>query len=226
MGCGSSKATGKDEFFIPSVTRAAAKSLKNCDDDDELPLGILLTGGRKLRKDGFDGTGIKVAVIDSGIDENHPGFDGKVTRKVWYRDGTPLKEDDHGTHVAGTIHLMAPQADIYDYRVFGRKGSVGVTEAIAQAIRAAADVECQLINMSLGGPVANPEIKSAVEYAAAKGVIMVCAAGNEGDNNPLTNEIRYCIHAEFCLLSLCLSKASILVEYWFHTTKNSRSSCF
>jgi len=44
--------------------------------------------------------------------------------------------------------------------------------------------------MSLGGPVASENIRSAVQYAFSKGVIMVCAAGNEGDNNPLTNEIR------------------------------------
>ena len=86
---------------------------------------------------------------------------------------------------------MAPEAEIYDYRVFGRRGRVGVTEAIAQAIRAATDLKCQVINMSLGGPVSSPSIRRAVEYAASKGVIMVCAAGNEGDNNPLTNEIRY-----------------------------------
>ena len=67
----------------------------------------------------------------------------------------------------------------------------------AQTAGAAADVNCQLINMSLGGPVASPNIRDAVQYAAGKGVIMVCAAGNEGDNNPLTNEIR-CVLVLLC----------------------------
>ena len=159
-----------------------------------LPQGILLTGGKVFHEQGLDGKGVKVAVIDSGIDDEHPGFAKKVTRKVWYRSGTPLSEDDHGTHVAGTIHFMAPKADIYDYRVFGAKGKVTVTAAVAQAIYAATDAGCQIINMSLGGPVSSPAISSAVKYAASKGVIMVCAAGNEGDNNPLTNEIRYVQH--------------------------------
>jgi major intracellular serine protease len=190
MGCGPSKATEKAGFRIPSVTRSPANTLRNFDGDDELPLSIILTGGRKLRDEGLDGRDVKVAVIDSGIDNEHPGFRGKVTRKIWFREGTSLKVDDHGTHVAGTVHMMAPLADIYDYRVFGETGSVGITQAISQAIRAAADDECQIINMSLGGPMSDPEIESSVQYATSMGVVIVCAAGNEGDDNPLTNEIR------------------------------------
>ena len=49
-----------------------------------------------------------MAVIDSGIDAEHPGFNGQVKHQIWFRGGTPLVEDDHGTHVAGTIHYMSP----------------------------------------------------------------------------------------------------------------------
>jgi major intracellular serine protease len=194
MGCGGSKPLVEEEpYKIPRFKRTAmsAADQAQMSEDNSLPLGILLTGGGLLRQAGYDGKGVRVAVIDSGIDEKHPGFDGKVQRKVWYRAGTPLSQDDHGTHVAGTIHLMAPAAAILDYRVFGKTGKCSVTDAVAQAIVAATDVGCQLINMSLGGPVSNSPIKRAIEYATSKGVILVCAAGNEGDNNPLTNEIRY-----------------------------------
>lgn len=68
-----------------------------------LPLGIKLTGGEKLRKDGLTGKGVKVGVIDSGVAAQHPGFNGKVVKQHWLRRGTPLMYDDHGTHVAGTI---------------------------------------------------------------------------------------------------------------------------
>ena len=101
---------------------------------------------------------------------------------------------------------MAPGADIYDYRVFGKSGSVGVDEAIAQAIHAAADVNCQLINMSLGGPNVSQPIKEAIDYACGKGVILVCAAGNEGDNNPLTNEISYPAYYEKCISIAAIQK--------------------
>ena len=78
-----------------------------------IPFGIRLTGGPELNRDGYTGKGIKVAVIDSGIDKNHPGFNGKVTqikepkseKEVVYGK-TPFVTDSlkyHGTHVAGTI---------------------------------------------------------------------------------------------------------------------------
>jgi len=154
---------------------------------DNLPQGIQLTGALKLRDEGFTGKGLKIAVIDSGIFDEHPGFEGKVTRKKWFREGPDIL---HGTHVAGTIHMMAPDADLYDYRVFGATGATGVTRAIAESIRMATDAGCKLINMSLGGPSPTRPIKEAIDYAYAKGVILVCAAGNEGDNKIDTNEIR------------------------------------
>ena len=102
MGCGSSK---QKDITRPTVIRKSAKALEK----NELPLGILLTGGQKLRDSDLTGRGVKVAVIDSGVDKDHPGFNGQVKKQVWYRKGTPLEEDDHGTHVAGTVHLMAPE---------------------------------------------------------------------------------------------------------------------
>jgi hypothetical protein len=52
---------------------------------------------------------------------------------MWFRAGSPLSEDNHGTHVAGTIHMMAPGAEIYDDRVFGKDG-IEVGEAITISI--------------------------------------------------------------------------------------------
>lgn len=156
-----------------------------------MPLGIQLTGGKKLRAEGLTGKGIRVAVIDSGVDDQHPGFDGKVVQQRWFRWGTPLSDDDHGTHVAGTIHMMAPDAELLDYRVFGEEGGFSVDEAIAVSIVEAVYDGCQVINMSLGGRWPSLNIRTAVEYAESEGVIVVCAAGNEGDDDPLTNERGY-----------------------------------
>ena len=126
MGCGSSTpvTSAGNSIHRPYVTRSPASSIKP-GDDKNLPVGILVTGGERLRSMGLLGQGVKVAVIDSGIDKAHPGFNGKVVKQTWYREGTPLSEDDHGTHVAGTIHLMAPEAELYDYRVFGATGKLG-----------------------------------------------------------------------------------------------------
>ena len=118
-------------------------------DRNNLPIGALLTGAKKLHDQSFTGKSIRVGVIDSGVDKDHPGFDGMVKKQKWYREYTPLSVDDHGTHVAGTIHFMAPDAELYDYRVFGAAGEVGVDEAIRLAIAQAVKDGCHVINMSL-----------------------------------------------------------------------------
>jgi hypothetical protein len=83
--------------------------------------------------------------------------------------------------------IMAPDAEIIDYRVFGKKG-MGVAKAIAAAIDEAVDDGCDIINMSLGGPRPFGLLKKAVAAAHEAGVIIVVAAGNEGDGNPLSVE--------------------------------------
>ena len=85
--------------------------------------------------------------------------------------------------------MMAPEAEIYDYRVFGSEG-MKTDKAIERAIRQAVQDGCDVINMSLGGKRASWGIGRAVRYAHGKGIPMLVAAGNEGDGNPLTNEQR------------------------------------
>merc|ERR1712038_1603289 len=78
----------------PKVQRAdAADDAIDTEATEDLPLGIKLTGGAKLRADGLTGKGVKVAVIDSGVDRAHPGFDGMVKQQSWFRRDTPLDED-------------------------------------------------------------------------------------------------------------------------------------
>ena len=185
----------KYQMVRPIVTQGVAPMSYGGDydarDPMKLPLGARLHGAHKLRKDGLTGSGVRIAVIDSGIEHTHPGFHHKVRSKRWFRKGTPLEEDDHGTHVAGTIHFMAPDADLYDYRVFGEEGDFDGDLAIAKSIRSAVDIDkCHVINMSLrcSYPV-RPEIKKAIKHAYKKGVHLVCAAGNDGDGNMVTDEL-------------------------------------
>ena len=147
-----------------------------------------------------------MGVIDSGIDDEHPGFNGQVKKKVWLRFGEPGEEDDHGTHVAGIIHLMAPEAEIYDYRVFGDEGVFQEDQAVAKAIREATDDGCKVINMSICGPVPNGLILDAVKHASSKGVVMLCAAGNGGPDKPVTNEICFPCSYEECIGVAAISK--------------------
>merc|ERR1712038_1636041 len=149
---------------IPCTKRANKKDSNSIRNTEDLPPGIVITGGLKLRSDGLTGKGVRVAVIDSGVDANHEGFDGKVTKQMWFRYDTPLSEDDHG------------------------KDGFEVDDAISTSIYEACFDGCDIINMSLGGRWPSSIIRSAVQYAHSRGVIVVCAAGNEGDADPLTNE--------------------------------------
>jgi len=172
----------------PSIRIESTPSSMVVDSVKDLPKGVILTGAEKLRQDGLTGKGIRVAVIDSGVDANHPGFNGQVTEQFWYRDGPLEGDDNHGTHVAGTIHMMAPEAEIYDYRVFGPEGDWEVDKAVVTCIYEAVFDKCKVINMSLGDNYPSASMHAAVKYANSHGVIVVCAAGNEGDGDPLTNE--------------------------------------
>mmetsp|Transcript_13667 Transcript_13667/g.28653 ORF Transcript_13667/g.28653 Transcript_13667/m.28653 type:complete len:307 (+) Transcript_13667:361-1281(+) len=197
------------QIQVPKVTKSEA-----AENYDDLPLGIKLTGGIKLRENGLTGKGVKVAVIDSGVDSEHTGFKNKVVKSTWFRYGSPLSQDDHGTHVAGTIHMMAPDADIYDYRVFGDEGW-GVDEAIVTSIYEACFDGCDIINMSLGGRWPSSGIRGAVQYAHSKGVLVVCAAGNEGDDSPLTNERSYPALWDEAMCIAAVSKKDDLPVAWF-----------
>lgn len=202
---------------IPKVTKAEASDI-DVSNNEELPLGIVLTGGKKLRENDFTGKGVKVAVIDSGVDADHTGFNGKVTKQLWFRAGSPLSQDDHGTHVAGTIHMMAPDAEIYDYRVFGDEGGFSVDEAIVTSIFEACFDGVDVINMSLGGRWPSNDIRGAVQYAHSKGVIVVCAAGNEGDDNPLTNERSFPALWDEAICIAAVAKQSNLPVAYFSNT--------
>lgn len=145
------------------------------------------------------GEGVKVAVIDSGVNASTASLKGQVLtsdvpKAVAYRatddydgHGTTIAELIAGTGSGGGIKGLAPGAKIVPYRVEfdDFKGSAAEkqkTPEPADAIRAAADTDAKIINMSFGSPTINPDIESAVKYAASKGKLLVAAVGNQGEN--------------------------------------------
>ncbi|MFG1924958.1 S8 family serine peptidase [Cryptosporangium sp. NPDC048952] len=139
------------------------------------------------------GTGVTVAVVDTGVQRNHPDLAGTVLSGVDLVGDVPSStdgsndENGHGTHVAGIVGAiannkvgvagLAPGVTILPVRVLDGDGA-GYDSAIAQGIVKAVDRGAAVINLSVGGTEAGAAA-SAVRYALGKNVIVVAAAGNE-----------------------------------------------
>lgn len=145
---------------------------------------------------GTRGEGVSVAVLDTGIDPNHP--DIELTENGWAEfgpegnqlDSTPYDPDGHGTHVSGTVaggrasgltsapHLgVAPNVDLYNVKVLDGGGTftqilAGVEWAVEQGI--------DVINMSLGATGTFPEMIEPIQNAVTEGTVVVSSAGNSG----------------------------------------------
>jgi thermitase len=141
------------------------------------------------------GAGVKVAVIDTGIDLNHPAFVGHLAPGSDWKDfvdsdTTPQEVAGgeaygHGTSVASIVLQVAPKALIMPIRVLDSSGA-GDTSKIANAIDWAAQHGAKVINLSLGTDAANFDcaVQKSVALAIQNyGALMVFAAGNTGDTN-------------------------------------------
>ena len=136
------------------------------------------------------GDNILVAVIDSGVDANHPELAGAIA-EAYDALAQPLAPHKHGTAIAGLIaahgRLMgaAPGARILAIRAFNPtdKGADGTTFNIIKGLDWAAAHDARIINMSFAGP-ADPAIHRSLEAAHKKGIVLVAAVGNAGAKSP------------------------------------------
>jgi thermitase len=140
------------------------------------------------------GTGVKVAVIDSGIDLVHPAFKSKLAPSSdWYdfvdKDSTPQEVSGtgknngygHGTSVAGIVLQIAPNAQIMPLRVLTPEGK-GDSDNVIAAIDWAVSHGAEVINLSLG-TVYLKSLEASIDYATKAGVFVVASAGNTGDQS-------------------------------------------
>ena len=134
------------------------------------------------------GRDVRVAVIDSGIDENHPGLDGAVLDVLDVTDSGDASPHDHGTAIAGIIRArgqvqgIAPDAELLSVRAFspaGEASNAATTMGILRGIAWAVEKEARIINMSFSGSY-DPLMAQGVAAAHERNIIMVAAAGNDG----------------------------------------------
>jgi hypothetical protein len=153
----------------------------------------------EIHAGGITGQGIIVAVIDTGVDFNHPDLNiwrDKSGNPGWNfpdQNNDTMDKDSHGTHVAGIIAALknsdkitgiAPDARIMPIKVIGGT-RIGTSWDVALGIRYATDNGAKVINLSLGGQFTMPSVEAAITYAASNGVTVVMAAGNAGGTVPI-----------------------------------------
>ncbi|MCP3757875.1 S8 family peptidase [Streptomyces sp. TBY4] len=150
-------------------------------------------GAPTMWKAGFTGKGVKVAVLDTGVDETHPDLKGVETLQKNFSSSPDSKDRyGHGTHVASTIagsgarsgglyKGVAPDVQLLDAKVLGDDG-FGSDSEIISGMQWAVDQGATVVNMSLGSPdqPGVDPMEEAVAQLSGKALFVV-AAGNEGD---------------------------------------------
>lgn len=128
-------------------------------------------------------------IPDNGIDDDNNGFVDDIRGWNFVSDTSDVYDDEeltHGTHVAGIIAAandgfgatgVAYDAKIMPVKVLDELG-IGENAGLIDGIRYAVDNGADVINLSLGGPVGDPELEAAIHYATEQGTVVVMAAGN------------------------------------------------
>ena len=194
-----------DELERPNVVQVGANQLFETQADDTFSLrarslqyALDLTRIDQIA-DSNGGAGVRIAVIDSAVDRTHPALDGNVIASfdiIGVRpDVRPMRRLEamrHGTAVAGVIAAtgklkgVAPNAELIAIEAFTppgekKRSNVSSSATIAHSIDAAIKLDCDIINMSFGGPQ-DSLIELMIEEALSRNIFVVAASGNKSAN--------------------------------------------
>ncbi len=147
-------------------------------------------GLRRLLNSGL-GKGVRVGILDSGIESRLPELDGKVIASFDVVDGetgqpevVPMKRGDdltgHGTACAYIVHQQAPEAEIYDVRIIG-EGMNSTSEKLTVALQFASEHDWDILNLSLGTEKNYEGLSKLAEAAFYSGKIWVAAKDGKHD---------------------------------------------
>ena len=158
-----------------------------------LDVSVPLIGAPQVWQAGITGKDIKVAIVDTGIDPNHPDFANRIAQMKDFTGQGPADNHGHGTHVAGIIggtgagsggkyRGVAPECLYYTAKVLRGDGS-GSTSDVMAGVEWAVQQSAQVINLSLGSDGAcdgTDALSVLCDAAVGKGAAMCIAAGNAG----------------------------------------------
>lgn len=199
----------------PSISRSWGDRIR-CEEDTVIRVHALSRGSVSLEKgipwgvrhiqapevwNRTTGHGIRIGVIDTGIDYQHPDLRHSIERGInlIYRTAPPHDDNGHGTHIAGTIAAanrmdgmigVAPRASIHPVKAFDYAGTAYVSDIILSldwCVRS----RMHIVNMSFGMQNRSRSLMHAVASANQSGVIVVASSGNDGRSSDIDYPARY-----------------------------------
>jgi subtilisin family serine protease len=194
------------------------------------PWGVAKINATQVWTNNNKGTGIKVAILDTGIQYDHPDLKANIKGGVnfagWTRDNNTnpkywTDKNGHGTHVAGIVAAVdneigvvgvAPEAHLYAVKVLNDAGS-GYYSDIVQGIEWSIKNEMQIISMSLGGTSDSQALRDACDKAKEAGIVLIAAAGNSGDGDPETDNVLYPAKYD-SVIAVAATDSSDIVPSW------------
>ncbi|WP_434798949.1 S8 family peptidase [Terrisporobacter vanillatitrophus] len=191
-----------DDYKVKLIPFIMNRGLKNV---EKTPYGVAMIQAKSMWIESSRGEGINIAVIDSGCDIDHESLKDNIVLVRNFTDedkknpNLVIDRVGHGTHVAGiiaangnnnTVVGVAPWANLYILKAIDRSGS-GKVSWVINAINYAVEKKVDIISMSLGMPNNDPKLEKAIKQAVNNNILVVCAAGNEGDENTDNFEYSY-----------------------------------
>ena len=180
--------------YLDSSTHVAGPDINVPGNSTVIPADKI--NAEPLWSKGIDGKGVIVAILDSGIDENHPDLAGKVVGEKNFVEGETTTNDllGHGTLVSGIIagsgaasggkyRGIAPGASLLNVKVIDQKGNGKISDIIA-GMEWALDNNAKVLSLSLGGMnlgETNPPVTMAADNAVDAGAVVCVAAGNRNN---------------------------------------------
>jgi len=216
-------AQGVNGLFLDDRVVLPASDSSTANIGPSLDSALKIIGADVAHQRGLMGTGVRIAVVDTGIDSNHPDLAGRViAAKNFSTDRDTIDHFGHGTHVAsiaagtgaasdGKYEGVAPGALLINAKALNSGGG-GTIGGIMQAMEWAADQGAKVINMSLGAGQSDGKDALSLEVDAIsqqKGVLFAIAAGNAGTSQKVSTPAA----ADMSLAVGAIDKSSTLA--WF-----------
>lgn len=174
--------------------------------------GVAMLEIQKIHALGFTGRGIRIAVIGTGVDPDHPDLAGAIEKTFNTTNEPYSSSNGHENGSTGVIAArkndvgvlgVAPECKIIAIKALSESGSGNMID-IVEAINIAINERVHIINLSLGGGNTLPDLKTAIDRAVAQGIVVVSSAGNSGTDNSVGYPAKY--PAGFAVASINRSK--------------------